>query len=255
MCILGFLKQTLFPKRDVSLLAVDARMEMGMKNILRNRDITLFEIPPYSGIGAPVAGHVDMQMIHICDNILVSQPHLPMALCEELKDFGFDIYIGSTVLKKDYPSDVAYNVAIVGNVAFHNKKHTDPIIVKLLSRLKIKLVHVNQGYAKCSILPISKKSIITDDPSIEKAALQEGFDVLKIPPQKKILLPGFNYGFIGGIAGFISENLLAFAGNIEMLDSKDEIKKFLYKNNVKWVNLGHKEMHDYGGLIPLFEKP
>lgn len=252
---MGYIKQTLLPEKDVSLLAVDARMDTAMKKALTAREISLVEIPPFNGIGEPVAGHVDMQIIHIRDNILVCHPHLSVNVRKKLEELGFDIYTGNTVLKKDYPSDIAYNVAIVGEVAFHNTRYTDPVIVKLLSKFKIRLVHVNQGYAKCSVLPTSDKSIITDDPSIEKAALQEGLDVLKIPPQKRILLPGFNYGFIGGTAGFIGRNVLAFAGNIDMLDSKDEIKSFLNKHNINWVNLGEDEVHDYGSLIPLYERP
>lgn len=255
MCILGFLKQTLLPEQEVSLLAVDARMETGMKNALKAYGISLVEIPSYNGIGEPVAGHVDMQIIHIRDNLLVCHPNLPMTIYEMLEGYGFDIHIGSTVLKKNYPFDIAYNVAIIGEVAFHNTKYTDPVIVELLSRYKIPIVHVNQGYTKCSVLPISNKTIITDDPSIESAARREGYEVLKIPPQKNILLPGFSYGFIGGTAGFINKNMLAFAGNIDMLDSSDEIKKFLVKHNVKWINLGYSQVHDHGGLIPLYEKP
>lgn len=251
---MGFIKQTLLPGHDVSLLAVDARMEAGMKNALKTFGINLVEIPPCHGLGEPVAGHVDLQIIHVRDNIMVCQPHLPATVYEKLKEYGFDIYAGDTVLKKDYPSDVAYNVAIVGQVAFHNTKYTDRVIIDLLSRFKIRLVHVNQGYTKCSVLPVSDNSIITDDPSIEKAAAREGLRVLKIPPQKNILLPGFNYGFIGGVAGFIGKNVLAFAGNMDMLDSRDEIKGFLAEHNVKWVNLGHNGIHDYGSLIPLYEK-
>jgi len=252
---LGFLEQTLLPERDVSLLAVDARMETGMKNVLREYGINLVEIPPYHELGEPVAGHADMQIIHIHDNILVCQPHLPVVIYQQLKEYGFDIYFGETVLKKKYPLDVAYNVAIVGEIAFHNTKYTDRVIVNILSRLNIRLVHVNQGYTKCSILPVSRNSIITDDPSVEKAACKEGIKVLKIPPQKKIFLHGLSYGFIGGTAGFISKNVLAFAGNIDNLDSKDEIKDFLNEHNVKWVNLGYNEIYDYGSLVPLYEKP
>ncbi|WP_252891298.1 DUF6873 family GME fold protein [Thermoclostridium stercorarium] len=254
MCILGFLKQTLLPKNNVSLMAVDARMETRMKNTLKDYGIELIEIPPCSGLAEPVAGHVDMQLIHVGDNVLVCQPGLPSDILKKLKEYGFDVYTGNTLLQKDYPLDVAYNVAIVGQVAFHNTKCTDKVVAEFLSRFNIRLVHVNQGYAKCSVLPVSTESIITDDPSIAKAARKEGFNVLQIPPQKNILLPGYSYGFIGGVAGFIDKDLIAFAGNIDMLDSSDEIKDFLKEYGVKWVNLDSNGIHDYGSLIPLYEK-
>lgn len=251
---MGFIKQALFPQHCVSLMAVDARMETDMKNTLNSCGIKLIEIPPCQELDEPVAGHADMQILHIRDNILVCHPDLPATVYEILREYGFEIFTGETVLKKDYPGDIAYNVAIVGNVAFHNAKYTDRVIAGLLSRLNIRLVHVNQGYTKCSVLPVSPRSIITDDPSIEKAAREEGFDVLKIPPQKNIKLPGYSYGFIGGAAGFISDNMLAFAGNINLLDSRDEIKDFLSRHNISWVNLGRNGIFDYGSLIPLYEK-
>ena len=254
VCILGFLKQSLLPEHDILLLAVDSRMEDGMKSTLKSFGIDLIEIPPFNGLAEPVAGHADMHITHIRDNVIVCQPDLPEKIYEKLEQYGFDIHIGNTALQTDYPLDVAYNVAIVGDVAFHNIRYTDSVILKLLHQYNIRTVHVNQGYTKCSLLPVSNNSIITDDPSIEKAALSEGFEVLKIPPQKNIRLPGYSYGFIGGTAGFIGRNMLAFAGSLEMLDSSDEIKNFLNKHNVKWVNLGCDKIFDRGSLIPLFEK-
>lgn len=251
---MGFIERPLLPEHDVLLMAVDARMETGMKNALKSYGIDLVEISPYDGLAEPVAGHVDMNITHIRGNILVCRPGLPGSICNKLEKYGFEIYIGDSVLQKDYPLDVAYNVAILGDVAFHNTKYTDRVILELLFQLNIRLVHVNQGYTKCSVLPVSPEAIITDDPSIEKAALEKGFEVLRIPPQKNIRLDGYNYGFIGGTAGFIGKDLLAFAGNIDMLDSSEDIKSFLNKHGVKWVNLGYDKICDYGSLIPLYEK-
>lgn len=115
---MGFLKQTLLPKNNVSLMAVDARMETRMKNTLKDYGIELIEIPPCSGLAEPVAGHVDMQLIHVGDNVLVCQPGLPSDILKKLKEYGFDVYTGNTLLQKDYPLDVAYNVAIVGRWRF-----------------------------------------------------------------------------------------------------------------------------------------
>jgi hypothetical protein len=251
---LVFIKQTLFPELEVYLLAIDERMEIKMKNNLQSYGINLLEIPCFNGLSEPVSAHVDMQITHIFEDIIVCQPQMPEYFYQQLKDYGFRVYKGASILNKHYPLDIPYNVAIVGDVAFHNTKYTDPVIVGLLSRLKIRLVHVNQGYTKCSVLPITNKSIITDDPSIEKAARLEGFDVLKLPPQRNIVLSGLNYGFIGGTAGFIGKNTLAFSGSIDAIDSKDEIKEFLHKYNVEWINLGDNQLHDYGGLIPLLGK-
>jgi len=248
---MGFINKALFPSQKVSHMAVDRHLEHDIKIRLKSFVPEIIEIPSYKNLQPPVSGHPDMQLLHIRDDIIVCQPDMPEEIITELKKTGFTVFIGEKRLKPDYPLDIAYNVAIVGNIAFHNTKYTDPVLAGILKKSSIRLVHVNQGYTKCSILPVTPESIITADPSIEKAALSEGLDVLKLPPQKNISLPGINYGFIGGTAGFIDANTLAFAGDIDMLDSNDEVKMFLEKHNVEWISLKKGFIGDYGGLIPL----
>jgi len=250
---MGFLNKALFPSHKVSLAVVDKRLENVMKAELTRHIQDIIEIPAYKGLQISVSGHPDMQMVHIKENILVCQPKMPQEILFKLKKQGFIINMGRTELKSYYPLDIAYNVAIVGDFAFHNTKYTDPILTDVLKKSSIRLIHVNQGYTKCSTLPVTPDSIITADPSIEKAALEVGLDVLKIPPQKNINLTGLDYGFIGGTAGFIDERTLAFTGSINAIDNNEDVKKFLNKYGVKWVCLKEDGIGDYGGLIPLCE--
>lgn len=249
---MGYIHQTLFPDGRVSLLAVDERMKPDMKQKLRERGIELAEVPQSQRLQPCVSGHPDMQLVHIHDNILISHPHLSPALHEKLRQYGFTVIAGNTLLKAAYPFDIAYNIAIIGKVAFHNLQYTDGVLVEYLKHCSIRLVHVNQGYAKCSILLVTPESLITSDPSIAKAACDNGFDVLHLPPQKNIRLPGLNHGFIGGAAGFIDRNLIAFAGTPEALNDAEAVKVFLKKYDMGWIHLGKNEMHDYGGLLPLY---
>lgn len=248
---MGFVCKALFPSQRVSHMAVDRNLDNDIKTELKRYVPEIIEIPKHKSLQPPVSGHPDMQLVHIREDILVCQPDMPEEILFELKKIGFTIHIGRKRLKPDYPLDIAYNVAIIGNVAFHNTKYTDPVLADTLKKASIRLVHVNQGYAKCSTLPVTPESIVTADPSIEKAALSVGLDVLKLPPQKSINLHGLNYGFIGGTAGFIDSNTLAFTGDIEKLDSKEEVKMFLKKYNIDWVSLKKGFIGDYGGILPL----
>ncbi len=250
---MGFIHQTLFPGGKVSLLAVDERMKPDMKQELKAYGINLAEVPQSDRLQPCVSGHPDMQLLHVHDNILISHPHLSPALREKLGQYGFSIVTGNTMLKAAYPLDIAYNIAIVGKVAFHHLQFTDNTAADYLQYCSIRLIHVNQGYAKCSTLPITPESLITSDPSIARAATDIGFDVLFLPPQTNIKLPGLNYGFIGGTAGFIDRNLLAFTGDPEIFNDAEAIKAFLLKYGVRWIRLGKNELYDYGGLLPLFE--
>lgn len=249
---MGIIHQTLFPAGRVTLLAVDERMQPDMKQKLKKRGIELAEVPQSEQLQPCVSGHPDMQLLHIHDNILISHPHLSLFLHERLGKYGFAIISGTTGLKAAYPFDVAYNVAIVGKVAFHHLKYTDDVVARYLKHCSIRSVHVNQGYAKCSTLPVTPESLITSDPSIARAAMDNGFDVLFLPPQTNIRLPGVNHGFIGGAAGFIDRNLMAFTGDVEALNDAEDVKAFLRKHGVEWLCLGKNELYDYGGLLPLY---
>jgi N-dimethylarginine dimethylaminohydrolase len=251
---LGFLEQSLFPAAHVALMAVNKCMETDMKCRLIETGVELIEVPNSEKLHSAVSGHPDMQLTHINENILVCHPDFPQELVSSLKKRGFEVYFGDTVLRDQYPFDIAYNVAIIGKEAFHNAEYTDQVIKKLLHRHSIRLNHVNQGYTKCSVLPVTPESIITADSTIAKAAMGAGFDVLLIPAQKSIQLPGFDYGFIGGTAGFIDKAKLVFAGNIGCLESKDVIMRFLKKHGVSWINLSEGGIMDYGGLLPLYER-
>lgn len=253
VCILGFLHQTLFPGSRVSLLAVDERMKPGMKYKLQQLGIQLVEVPCSESLQPSVSGHPDMQLLHIAQDLLICQPQLNAKLFEQLRHFGFTIVPGKTMLKATYPLDIAYNVAIVGKLAFHNLRHTDSVASEFLKRCSIRLVHVNQGYAKCATLPVTPESLITSDPSIARAARSNGLDVLTLAPQTKICLPGLSYGFIGGAAGFIEREMIAFTGNLDTLEGAEDVKAFLAKHGLKWTCLDENEIVDYGGLLPLYE--
>ena len=72
----------------------------------------------------------------------------------------FDITLGQSSLARDYPYDVRYNVAIFGKTAIHSK-YIDSVIKELLTKEKVESIVVKQGYAKCSIVVVDEKSIIT----------------------------------------------------------------------------------------------
>ena len=60
-----------------------------------------------------------------------------------------------------------------------------------------------------------------------------------------------NYGFIGGCSGLISQDELAFFGDITHHPNFKEIKEFVEKRNKKIVCLSNSKLLDLGSLIPL----
>ena len=98
---------------------------------------------------------------------------------------------------------------------------------------------------------LNDHAIITADKTIHNAALQNGIDSLLIPPQKGIILKGYDYGFIGGATGLISDHELAFSGDFNELEQKETMLLFMEKHGIVPVSLSNERVADVGGLIPL----
>jgi len=195
--------------------------------------------------------HPDMQFVNICEGLIVYAKGANSQTVKKLNDLGFELIEGDTLLNDEYPYDIAYNCAVVGKYAFLNINHTDKKVLELLEKCRIIPVHTRQGYAKCSTAIINQEAIITADITIHENAVRVGIDSLLIPPQKNIRLRGYDYGFIGGCTGLISETQMAFAGDFNLLNSSEIIGKFLEKHGVKPVSLDNSCIHDIGSIIPL----
>lgn len=230
---------------------VSKDISVDIKNSLQDYEIELVLMEANSFLPSPLACHVDMQLVNINDGVFVYAPGISEKILKFLQKFGFDLIQGSITTKGYYPFDIAYNCAIVGKNAFLNPRYTDPLLLDLIKRFGINIYPVKQGYAKCSTCTVSEEAIITADIHIYRKAIEAGLDVLIIPPQTKIILPGYDYGFIGGASGVISDDELAFFGDIKFLPDADTIMKFCKKHGKKILSLSKANIVDVGGLFPL----
>lgn len=194
--------------------------------------------------------HSDMQCIHLgVDNVIVLQECVTLA--SSLGDEGFNVYQAMRTVKSDYPDNVLLNACIVGDNIICRQKSTDESIFKLLPNHNI--INVNQGYAKCSIAVISDNAVITSDNGIYNTLQHSNIDCLKIT-QGHIILPGVDYGFIGGCSGKISKDIVVFTGKIEAHPDYENIKAFMRNYNVYYESLTNDCLFDIGGLLPLKER-
>ena len=212
-------------------------------------EIILMEPNPF--LPKPLASHTDMQMVNVIEGVLIYAPGISEKTLYDLKKTGYDLIKGSAPVGAKYPFDVAYNCAIVGENAFLNPKYTDFVTMETIKKAGIKVYPVKQGYAKCSTCIVSKEAIITADPHIHAKALEAKIDALLIMPQHNIILRGYNYGFIGGSCGLISDYELAIFGEIKQLQEADAILKFCKKHGKKILSLSNTPVCDLGGLFPL----
>ena len=159
-----------------------------------------------------------------------------------------EVIPGKTILKENYPYDISYNAARVGNNIICNKNFTDDIIIEFANKNGLNLINTKQGYAKCSICVVSNDAIITSDKNIQSVAIKNGIDVLLVN-DNEIKLAGFDHGFIGGATGLLNKNLLAVNGNIKLHTNYNEIMKFCAKHNVEVISLNNDEIIDIGSIL------
>jgi hypothetical protein len=95
---------------------------------------------------------------------------------------------------------------------------------------------------------VDNRSFITADAGLASALESQGAVVLKIKPGS-ILLPGFDYGFIGGCSGRIG-NTIFFFGNIKMHSDYSGIKDYIMQHNSKIEILcDNMPLTDIGGFV------
>ncbi|MCX7748294.1 MAG: hypothetical protein N2645_15630 [Clostridia bacterium] len=246
-----FIKIPNIPDGPASLAIVDGRISEEIEENLKASGIQLVKTLKYPGLYEAISYHPDIMVHHVANNSIVYAPGTPDGFLKPLSEKGFKMIKGETVLLFRYPNNIAYNVARVGNFAIHNLKYTDPVLLSELSKAGVELIHVKQGYSKCSVSIIDENTIITGDKGIAKAVSQKGIEVLLIDGEENIVLPGLKNGFIGGSTGLIDRKKWAVTGQINTLRSSKKITEFLGRKNIEIVQLSGGEVIDVGSILPL----
>lgn len=227
---------------------VDHRISYEETKNLENLGCKVLKVPPFKGLYEAVFGHPDMLLNIIDDNTIIVHKNMDIAFISSLKAYGYNVLLSKDALLSKYPFDIILNAAIIDNLFIHNIKYTDNNLLDNLSNKKIK--SVKQGYTKCSTAIVSSSAVMTSDIGIAKSLLENKIDVLLLPPGD-ILLPGLNYGFIGGCCGLIQHKLLGFYGHLDNYSYKHEVYSFLKKHNIEPVFLSNGKLIDRGSILSI----
>lgn len=228
-------------------LIVDFRIHNVEKEYLISKGYNPIICPHSNLLYEAVCGHPDMLM-HILDNNIVVHNNMDNEFIQILILHNYRVYKSNSSLEIKYPHNIFLNSLNIGNLFVHSIKFTDTNLLSLTKNRK--LINVNQGYTKCSTCIVNDHAIITSDVSIANALSLENIDVLFIPPGD-ILLPGLNYGFIGGATGLIEDNVLAFYGHLDHYLYGKEVLTFLNKHKVEPVFLRDGKLIDRGSIFRL----
>ncbi|MBU3092466.1 hypothetical protein K2F40_03500 [Clostridium sp. CM028] len=226
-------------------IIVDFRIHNEEKEYLVSRGYNLLICPPSNILYEAVCGHPDMLM-HILGKDIIVHKDMDNEFILSLILLNYKVYKSNSTLKDKYPYDICLNSLSLGNLFIHSVNFTDTNLLSLLKTRK--LINVKQGYTKCSTCIVNDHAVITSDVSIAKALSIEKIDILLIPPGD-IILPGLNYGFIGGVTGLIEDNVLAFYGHLDHYLYGKEVLNFLNKHKVEPVFLRNGKLIDRGSIF------
>ena len=197
----------------------------------------LVEVIPRACVDPAINCHPDIYMCHLAS--------LKVLSAENYKNLVF--HGDSSRLAHDYPGHAIYNGCSTGKYFIHNLKITDCDLLKAVEDSRLIKVHVQQGYAKCSCIPVDEDSIITADRGIAKSAKAAGLNVLIIEPSQ-VILEGYPYGFIGGASGKIG-NTIIFNGDLSAHTDYLAIKDFIESRGLNIKYFKEYPLTDIGSII------
>ncbi len=232
------------------LALIDPRLSRAISTALKQHGLEPIAIPLCSRVADPIAGHPDIQLFLSGRNCFV-HPEMPRDFLKKIAPF-LEIVQGDSYLGRNYPEDIAYNVAQVGGVAFHKSAKTDCKIISFFQKNGVELVDVPQGYSRCSTVIVDDSSIITADVKIDRAARERGLNSLKIDPGH-VELPGYRYGFLGGATGHHGKYVF-FTGHLNHHPNEKEIIEFIKSRGKEPVFLSNEKVVDGGSIeiVPRF---
>ncbi len=195
-----------------------------------------------------ISSHPDIFIFSLDRKTFVVSAGAPEGVAQSLKRSGAAVIISESIPHGKYPYTAPLNAVRVGRFIIHNSKYTDGTIKALAEERGLEIVSVNQGYARCSTIPVSDTALITCDPGISKAAASAGLDVQLIS-QGSVILTGEKHGFIGGATGVLPDGRVVFLGDIFRLPDHGAILSFIASHGAGYLRIEDLDLFDAGSLI------
>ncbi|MBP8081874.1 MAG: hypothetical protein KBH06_04125 [Spirochaetes bacterium] len=211
---------------------------------LLKHSINTITLPSAPGFSSSLKDHADIQLCQIDDHFFI-HPLFDSLTYEKIIKYS-KTQKCSKPISEAYPHDASYNACYTGKYLIHNLNYTAPEILDFCKFKNIPTIHINQGYARCSILPVNAEAVITADIKSADIIKKSGLDALLIQ-NGFIKLEGFKYGFIGGCCG-IHKNNIYFTGNLNKHPDNEKILSFLEKYGMKAEFLS-EELIDIGSIF------
>ena len=229
---------------------VDKRIDSTSLLSLKDQVEELFLMPPADYLQKGVSSHPDMLVFIGFGKLFCHKKYFDAnrELIQNIANISsLEIAVSDEDTDKKYPFDVLFNAALVGKNLICNKKTVSRLVLKAAEDLGINIIHVSQGYTKCSTCIVSDNAIITADRAIYDACVGNGIIALLIS-EGHITLSDYNYGFIGGASGGFG-NKIYFCGDILSHPDGGQILEFCKKHGKTAISLSSDKLLDIGSIL------
>ncbi len=212
-------------------------------------DAKVVPLLPYDKLDTPVSSHADMLLCVIENMVFCYEDYYKnnVSLFNEIEQKGYDVIRVNHQCNKKYPYDIGLNALIIGKKIFCKKDHAAKEILDYGKQNGYSIIDVKQGYSGCSCFVVNENTVITSDLGMKKSLEKEGIKVY-IVSNEKIVLSGYNCGFVGG-SGFVLDKRAYFFGNFQDLieENHNEILECFQKNQIDVYSIFDECLKDYGG--------
>lgn len=213
---------------------------------LRDLRFDVILLPRFKRLPSPIASHPD-SLLFLAPGALITHEEYYNDAKEQIdkiaKISSSQIILSDEPVGQKYPNDVLFNAVLLDGKIICNKNTVSRCILECAESNQCKIIHVKQGYAKCSTLVLDGNSIITADTGIHSAATLNGVNSLLIS-SGNIEIDEYGYGFIGGAAG-VENGTVYFNGNIALHPDYPRIIE--YCESI--VTLNNDNLYDIGTIF------
>ncbi|WP_394012023.1 DUF6873 family GME fold protein [Anaerococcus cruorum] len=223
------------------MLIISHKSTVEFKEFLKDNKLDFIETIDNPNLDPRIADHPDLSIFPLNENDLSIDSSVIKYYQKNITDKN--LIPGESVSKK-YPYDAIYNVYKGSDLYIHNNV-TEKNINNYMKVNNYKHLFTNQGYTRCSIIPMGDK-ILTADFGIYKT-LKDKIEVILLR-QENIPLDGFDKGFLGGTCGFFDKTLI-FNGNIEKLSNYETIKKESEASKIRLLYPKNCDLVDTGSIL------
>ena len=189
--------------------------------------------------------HADLQCLILHDTAFV------LSCCKRLiKALSSDYQVipSGDRFNGSYPDNTCLSAVQCGDKLIGRIASLDENIKEYCRNNSMELINVNQGYAKCSCVPIADNAIITADKGIINSLKHTEINVLLIG-KGSVRLEGATCGFLGGASGYDRDKkTVYFCGDIEHHPDADRIKDFCKTYGTNIISLSDDQLTDIGGI-------